>query len=250
LLHLAGLLLVVSALAVAACSGGEKSSSPATLPTDRTSETGRATADAPETTTAASTSDDEEPNRTGAALPIARGCDPHVGSNRREITIRCRSYIVTGSTLAELRHELDRGVLDPYDNTRVAALTSWYVRWRYRYTTSSQGCSISDPTVSVRFMFVVPRWKAKADAERDLVEEWNRFYVALWRHERGHVRNALLAADEIEETLEKLAISQTCEQLEAEADGAGARILKKHRARDRTYDAATAHGETQGAVIR
>jgi predicted secreted Zn-dependent protease len=206
------------------------------------------TSTALETTTAVPTGDVEEPVGS-APLAIARGCDPRVRSNRHEIIIRCRQHIVRGSTLAQLSRELDGGVLDPNDKNRFPAYTSWYVNWRYRFTTSSRGCAILDPTISVRFAFRVPRWNAKGEKDQAVVEEWNRFYGALWRHERGHVRNGLRAANQIERTLKKLPTSPTCDHLEAKADRAGAHVIKRHRMMDLVYDVATAHGATQGALL-
>jgi len=109
-------------------------------------------------------------------------------------------------------------VLDPNDDTFVAALTNWYVAWNYRFSSSAAGCEIASPSVSVRFGFVVPEWKAPKQRSADVVEEWNRFFAALWRHERGHVRLALGAAREIEQFLAAIGAASDCNTLEARAN--------------------------------
>ena len=180
---------------------------------------------------------------------IRRGCHPGELPRRFHARVRCESYVVRGASRAQLARQVGRGVLDPNDDTFVAALTNWYVAWNYRFSSSAAGCEIASPSVSVRFGFVVPEWKAPKERSADVVEEWNRFFAALWRHERGHVRLALGAAREIERFLAALGAASDCNTLEARANLGGQRVLRKVRARQRAYDETTVHGQTEGAVL-
>jgi predicted secreted Zn-dependent protease len=162
--------------------------------------------------------------------------------------VRCRSYPITGSTITELAGQLDH-IRDRRENARFAASTRWSVKWRYLYLSGPQGCSISNATAALRFTLVVPRWEAAESVDESLLREWNRFFAALWRHERGHVRNAVHAAKDIEQKLITLGGFSSCEELESRARGAARGVVKKYQRKDRAYDEATEHGNTQGALL-
>jgi len=140
-------------------------------------------------------------------------------------------------------------VLDPNENAYFAARTDWYVTWTYDYSSSADGCTIASPAVSLRLRFVVPAWRAPKEPRDDVVKEWNRFFAALWRHERGHVGFAIRAAREIDRSLADLRAASDCDELEARADAWGERTVRRFRSKERAYDEATAHGQTEGALL-
>ena len=110
---------------------------------------------------------------------------------------------------------------------------------------SSELCRIEQQQleVSLRLTIHVPRWKPRAAVESSLVERWNAYAAALWRHESAHAQNGRAAARDIARELENFG------QLEAKARARTLRILDAHRAWDARYDEETNHGSTQGAEL-
>jgi predicted secreted Zn-dependent protease len=226
--------LGVAVVVASACSGTEES-----RPGSKTRSTPTTSAETSITSTTTAS-----PRRL-----LARGCHPGKLPTRMDVVVRCRSYSVTGSTLTELARQLDRGVFDPNDETYHAAFARWRVDWRYRYAASAEGCTLTSATVSVLLAFRVPEWHAPRYVDRAMVKTWNRFFAALWRHERGHVRNGLEAAGAIEQMLQAAGPFSTCREVEAAVDAAAERLLDRSRGRDRAYDERTEHGLSQGAVL-
>lgn len=176
--------------------------------------------------------------------PIAHGCHPHPGLSKRNVKVRCHSYVVDATSQMRLLTQLThRSPYRPYRGQTHASILD-----RYDYASSSAGCAITRATVAARIVFTMPRWKPKGKPDPFLVFEWNRFIEALWIHERGHALRALAAKRDVERTLRNL-VSPTCEELRASAETATDQIISKLRARDRVYDRKTDHGATQGASI-
>jgi predicted secreted Zn-dependent protease len=200
------------------------------------------------TTAPTSTTEVGTTGRSNARRLPAGGCRPGNLPRGQDVAVRCRFYTIMGSTTRELRGQLDR-LRDVNDNRPVAASTDWYVTWRYDYRTSAHGCAITAPVVSTRVEFTMPRWEPPETVDQDDVREWIRYLAALWRHERGHMRNGLDAANRIDDLLRGLAATSSCDELEAKADAAGEAMLDRFRERDRAYDEATDHGGTEGARL-
>lgn len=179
------------------------------------------------------------------AEPIAPGCHPHPGLSKRNVTVRCHSYVVDATPQMQFLRQLTHR--SPYRPYRGHTQSSF--RYRYDYASSSEGCAITRTTVAARIVFTMPRWKPKGKPDPFLVFEWNRFIEALWIHERGHALRALAAKRAVEKILRNLGVFPTCDELRASAETAIGQVLGKLTARNRAYDRKTDHGATQGATI-
>jgi predicted secreted Zn-dependent protease len=147
-------------------------------------------------------------------------------------------YEISGSTEGELREQLDALAPVGYDGYKGDATTNWFIRWDWPgYGTMS--CDLSKATVSYEIEVVFPRWALPDDASPDLVTKWASFTRALAEHEKNHVDFVVANYRSVLAAIK----SATCET----ADAAASSALEPIRQHDRDYDAATNHGETEGA---
>ena len=147
-------------------------------------------------------------------------------------------YEISGSTEGELREQLDALAPVGYDGYKGDATTNWFIRWDWPgYGTMS--CDLSKATVSYEIEVVFPRWALPDDASPDLVTKWASFTRALAEHEKNHVDFVVANYRSVLAAIK----SATCET----ADAAASSALEPIRQHDREYDAATNHGETDGA---
>ena len=153
-------------------------------------------------------------------------------------------YDVHGRTFAELRADMRR--LGPkVDGTSFVGETRSPMRWTWRTeSTGSASCSIRDVTVFVNAQITLPRWTPPPDTEPGLATEWKRFLTALEIHESGHKDISAKAGREIVERLRGL--SGLCSTLGTRANDLARVIVDRASVEQKTYDATTRHGLTQG----
>jgi predicted secreted Zn-dependent protease len=157
-------------------------------------------------------------------------------------------YEVSGSSAQELRAAMDRLGPESDDGERFDAMTRWHVRWRYRYESDGDHCSISAFTTSVEIRMTLPRWSFRT-AGSPLAERWDRYMEALTGHERGHGDIAVRAAQAIQQQVSALEPATSCSRLEESIQERAEQLLDQHRDEEIRYDERTRHGATQGAVF-
>jgi len=147
-------------------------------------------------------------------------------------------YDITGSSLDELRTQLD--LLGPVgsDGFKGDATTRWFVRWNWPgYGESS--CNLHQAIVSYEIEVILPRWSPPDNVPTDLVIKWTAYVYALIEHEKGHVEYVVDRHPTVFDAIK----NATCETADAEA----AKALQAIRQHDIDYDAATNHGKNAGA---
>jgi len=151
-------------------------------------------------------------------------------------------YDITGSTAGELRESMDRlRPKDPYDGNRpVDVYTDWHIKWNWPgYGTDD--CDLSAAVVTYEIKVTLPRWKAPADANPELIARWEQYIQNLVFHEKGHIDNIVNNYLDM-----KIAIQgATC----STADAAAQKALEPLREFDANYDSQTNHGANQGVVF-
>ena len=156
-------------------------------------------------------------------------------------------YDVHGSTVAELHAEM-RKLGPKVDGTSFVGETRSPMRWTWRTESTRTGsCSIRDVTVMVNAQITLPRWVPPASADTLVVKEWNRFLTALEVHEAGHKDITAKAGKAIIDRLRN--ISSPCAILSARANDIARDIVTRQMEEQRTYDATTRHGLTQGTAF-
>jgi hypothetical protein len=101
--------------------------------------------------------------------------------------------------------------------------------------------------VTVNAQITLPRWTPPADTEPGLATEWARFVTALETHEAGHKDISAKAGSEIVTRLRGL--SGLCSQINTRAGDLARAIVDKAGDDQKTYDAVTRHGLTQGTAF-
>jgi predicted secreted Zn-dependent protease len=158
-------------------------------------------------------------------------------------------YEVGGESAEDVRHMMNRRGVRWKDGKTYDAVTRWHVRWTYRYERTDGRCRVSEVTTYVDVVIRLPLWNAGDDISPALRNRWDAYFSALHRHELGHRRFGIDAAEEIEEAISRLDPQLDCADLEAVANELGKRILERYRREEIAYDRNTRHGYTQGAVF-
>lgn len=158
-------------------------------------------------------------------------------------------YAIHGTTDRELGSAMRS--LGPADPTgkRYPGHAEWNVSWTYRWQSQGSRCSLSSPSVQLKGTITLPRWEDRDRADPELQERWDRFLAALTVHEQGHFAYGVAAADELRRQFVSVKSNKGCAALATEVDRLGRAIVEEYQQRDRQYDADTAHGRTQDAVL-
>lgn len=155
-------------------------------------------------------------------------------------------YQVYGYTYYEVGHQLyECGAKT--DGLSYAAYTSWHVNWAYNYNYTATSCRIKDVAVGVKIDYFYPKWEDPGNAEGGLAGRWQTYMSNLITHEEGHGQNGLNAAQDVLYALSTMPTYASCDELMSGANQTGQNIVADYSARDKQYDEATNHGETQGA---
>jgi predicted secreted Zn-dependent protease len=169
--------------------------------------------------------------------PSGTGPSPFAGIPNLELVY----YDVSGRTADEIRRSLEaRQPRDPNDGARVAALSSWSMRWGWRAKPGG-GCDLSAPSVDFRAQTLLPRLVSERDLDADLRARWRAFLAAVHAHEARHVRYAYEHRRDVAAAIQ----ASDCTSAQAAATAAVRAIAQ----RDVDYDKATRHGTTEGAVF-
>lgn len=164
------------------------------------------------------------------------------------MTTRYLYYELSGSTPAELRTLMSR--VGPIDGgSHSDAYTFTYIHWSYTTADTDQACSIRSLQVELQVTYTMPEWVPSADAAPGLETSWQRFEAALAFHERGHRDLGILAARELVRELRELPVFATCDDLSRAAQLTWDARFSQLKGGHRSYDAATRHGATQGAIF-
>ncbi|MEP7157671.1 MAG: DUF922 domain-containing protein [Betaproteobacteria bacterium] len=122
--------------------------------------------------------------------------------------------------------------------------TRWGVKWNFRWNDAGGTCRMTSVSVDVSGTITMPRLTG-GDATQQAA--FDRYAVALKRHELGHFDIGREAAGAIDRALTSLPPMSSCAELEKSANSAASQLLEAHQARERRYDINTEHGRTQGA---
>ena len=125
--------------------------------------------------------------------------------------------------------------------------TAWFVDWKVRPEPTTDGrCRIGDVRIDLHGRMMLPRLVGASMAQQRI---FDAYLVHLREHELGHFEIGREAARELEREFYALPPARHCNELQAEARQAGARLVSKYEALGDTYDLQTGHGRTQGAWL-
>lgn len=110
-------------------------------------------------------------------------------------------YQIVGNTAQDLRREMDQKGPGGKNGKSFDAYTAWYVNWNYRWWESRDTCRITSVSTKLSVTFTLPAWQNYASADARLQQQWDRYYNALYEHEKGHRGFGIQAAREIERAI-------------------------------------------------
>ena len=82
--------------------------------------------------------------------------------------------------------------------------------------------------VTLNTRIILPRWKYRRQASRDLALVWEMLASDIKRHEERHAEIARIHARQMEKTLLALKPQATCEHMQAEVARASAEAIAAH----------------------
>lgn len=139
-------------------------------------------------------------------------------------------YDVSGATLADVAAAIS--------HLPEAGSCSWNAS--YSYTTDADGKVDSFP-VTCPYTISMPNWVDKANASAEAQAEWDRWYAALEKHERGHIEATAWIFDNMDDTM----LGLTPNEAQGQFDKF---VYDAQQASDR-YDDETNHGLNDGTVM-
>lgn len=158
-------------------------------------------------------------------------------------------YYIEGSSALILTAQMDSKGPTGADGRRHPARTKWDVQWRFRHNMHGDVCKMEKVSVLVGVTAVRPRWRGEKQGAAALRERWKQMVEALDRYEAQHKQQALDAGREIENAINSLEPTKTCEELTEAANQVATGILERHKEASRKYDEATDYGRKKGISL-
>lgn len=169
-----------------------------------------------------------------------------VGHGRVGVTVTApvTRYRIESATLAGIRAEIRREG-PKLDGRRWDGATTWQISWAYGTVAGGvSGCEVRDARVRVTAAISMPEWMPDAEADEATKVWWRRYEGALMKHEEGHARIAVAAANALHARLGRMRAS-TCSLLHQDVSDIGRQHMTDLKSKQARYDAETRHGATQ-----
>jgi predicted secreted Zn-dependent protease len=146
-------------------------------------------------------------------------------------------FTIGGSTLEEIENELTvRGPQVKSTGRRHPGATQMEFNSRVTYAEQNGKCAVSDARVTVRAKVILPRWKQRGKAERDVRLIWDTLLSDIKRHEESHVVIAKNYARDLEQELKSIGRQKDCARTQAKVQAVTNRVLAKHDAAQDRFD--------------
>ena len=146
-------------------------------------------------------------------------------------------FSVSGKTLDELMIELSiRGPQVRSTGQRHPGATKLQFNTRLGYTEGGGKCWISAATATIKAGIILPRWKDRRKAGRELRIYWDALAADIKRHEEGHVVIAKNYASQLEKELVALPRQDSCKPLAQQAELQIEKVLEQYRKESERFD--------------
>jgi predicted secreted Zn-dependent protease len=138
-------------------------------------------------------------------------------------------YRVGGRTLDEIEDQLARrGPQVKTTGLRHPGATRMSFSTRIGYAQEPGSCRIASAVVTVKAKVILPIWRQRRHADKDVRIFWDTLSADIKRHEERHVEIAKNHARELEDALKASGRFRTCEAAAARTKEITARILAEH----------------------
>lgn len=155
-----------------------------------------------------------------------------------------RYYTVYGNSIEQIRAQLKACSPNGY-----FAATNYRMNWSYSTVSTASGkCRVADARVGIHTIVQYPNWQNSGSANASTISAWQRMMRSLVSHEEGHVSRSVQVARELQEAL-AAQTSVPCSHIDSVAQKLTQSYVQKLHSANSSYDHATNHGVTQGAVL-
>lgn len=158
-------------------------------------------------------------------------------SHAASLSKRYSYFTINGKTSAEIERELQRrGPKVGSTGSRHPGATEMEFRTRLEFSERGNVCSVSKATVRLKARLILPRWRQRKRAKREMAIIWDTLSADIKRHEESHVIIAKNHARELEKRLERLRTSRGCDEVERMAEKTTKEVLAKHDEAQQRFD--------------
>jgi predicted secreted Zn-dependent protease len=171
--------------------------------------------------------------------PYYKNAEPVPGVRVTEMS---KFYDFGGSTPEVMRQKINDVRPKEYD-----AWTNWDLSYDYSPVKGSKGYITSNPSVTLKVSYTLPKWDRPQGASRQTADSWNKYAADLSRHELGHRMIAVDFANKILQDLQPGNVFPSEKALHDAEDEVFAGLLEQCNEAEAAYDDATDHGAAQGA---
>ncbi|MBO3760669.1 DUF922 domain-containing protein [Ciceribacter sp. L1K23] len=150
---------------------------------------------------------------------------------------RTTYFTIGGRTAEELDNELSRhGPMTQTTGARHPGATRIKFDGELTYVEKGGRCRIGKATVVVDTHLILPRWKNRKTASRDLGFIWDALSSDIKRHEERHAEIARQHARSLEKSLKALPAMRSCEPLQERVQQLSDRAIEAHDADQMRFD--------------
>ncbi|MBC2773236.1 DUF922 domain-containing protein [Rhizobium sp. AQ_MP] len=154
--------------------------------------------------------------RTAIIMAVLTGLSLPLSASAEVVVQKSTTYFkIGGRTAAELDAEMARkGPFTQASGSRHPGATQIRFGGDLTYTRRGNRCAIDDVRVTVETKLILPRWKNRKTASKDMALLWDALAADIKRHEERHAEIARQHAKQLEQRLKKLRPARTCEILQ------------------------------------
>ncbi|HCL64031.1 MAG TPA: peptidase [Rhizobium sp.] len=138
-------------------------------------------------------------------------------------------FQISGTTAEDLDRELGRnGPKTKSTGSRHPGATRIRFGGDVTYVESDNRCAVSKAKVTLKTQLILPKWKNRNRAGKDLALIWDSLSSDIKRHEERHAEIARQYARKLEKTVKSLRPQRDCLAMEARVAEATDRIIEAH----------------------
>ncbi|MCK5666610.1 MAG: DUF922 domain-containing Zn-dependent protease [Thiotrichaceae bacterium] len=165
------------------------------------------------------------------------------------VKIQTSYYSVSGNDSNSLYQSLQQYGPIGENGKRYHAVTRWQANWNYAWREAANGCQLDKVEVSVDIEYLLPELKDLDTKAQKFRNDWNTYFLALFKHEQQHKDYAIQAATELEKELLAINSLQACFTLKDKMADTAQKVLDKYERKEKEFDRVTDHGLKQGIKL-
>ena len=165
------------------------------------------------------------------------------------INIKTNYYSVFGNDSNSLHRSLNNSGPVGKNGKRYHALTQWKVEWSYRWLETGSMCKLTQTEVQLEIEYLLPELKQTTPGSKIFSDNWDKYFLALFRHEQQHKDYGVQAATELDKELAAIDPIKNCTELDSQIAKTAQKILEKYERIEKEFDRVTNHGLNQGIKL-